>query len=169
MSDYLPVSGVGFVIYNPDDFKNDKSYKALKDTEYGYDQIGTKETIEAMMRIAKEWNALHPDRLLQYGDISRPGGINTPDHGTHNNGKVFDVRPLRNDSQTGNAAKLTYGDPTYDRNLTKEFILLVRKLYPGTKFYFNDKKIWEDREFNSFVERRGGHDNHLHVIFPGGN
>lgn len=161
----LPTSGAGFVVYNRDDLKDVADLKDKK----GLDQIGTKETIDAMINIAKEWRVSHADRLLQYGDISRPGGINTPDHGTHNNGKVFDVRPLRNDSQVGDSAKLTYNDSSYDLGLTKEFILLIRRLYPGTKFYFNDSKIYGNREFSSFVTKMGGHDNHLHVIFPGGN
>lgn len=118
-----------------------------------------------------EWNKLHPDRLLQYGDISRPGGINTPDHKTHNNGKAFDMRPLRNDSKVGDSARVDLPkDAAYHRDLTKAFILLVVKLYPGTTFYFNDEVLnTKDKDVNKFVEARGGHNNHLHVIFPGGN
>lgn len=73
----LPTKGTGFVIYNQDDLKGKRKDK------FGYDQIGTKETIEAMIKMAELWHSRHSDRLLQYGDISRPGGINTPDHGTH--------------------------------------------------------------------------------------
>lgn len=165
----LPRKGSGYVVYSPNDLTNEgrKSQgKRLLNDKYGFDQIGTKETIEGMIRIAREWNALHPDRLLQYGDISRPGGINTPDHGTHNTGKAFDMRPLRNDAQLGNVP--TPNDSSYHRDLTKEFILLVRKLYPINEFYYNDKQIYNDAEFKGFVSRSDGHDNHLHVMFPGG-
>lgn len=159
----LPISGIGFVVYNRDDLKGKRNDR------YGYDQIGTKETIDAMIRIAKEWNAIYPNRLLQYGDISRPGGINTPDHGTHMNGKAFDMRPLRNDNQTGNAAKVpSPNSPAYDRNLTKEFIRLVLKLFPGTEFYYNDSEIYRDKEFLRTVSYMAGHDDHLHVMFSGG-
>ncbi len=164
----LPQSGVGFTTYNRNDFSK---IAVLKD-ERGLDQIGTKETIEAMIQIAKEWSGGHSDRPLQYGDISRPGGINTSDHATHDNGKAFDVRPLRKDSQTGDGAKLEYTmTNVYDQNLTKEFVLLVRRLYPGTKFLFNDPQLnAKDTETKNFVDpSTAAHNNHLHVIFPGGN
>lgn len=64
----LPEGGVGFTVYNRDDVKKD-----------GLDQIGTKETIERIIRIGGEWYKLHSDRLLQIGDISRPGGLDTSD------------------------------------------------------------------------------------------
>jgi len=164
----LPKEGVGFTTFNRDDLK---SVAALKD-ERGFDQIGTKETIEAMTQIAKEWNALHSDRLLQYGDISRPGGVNTPDHKTHDNGKAFDIRLLRKDSKVGIGAGFSYTQKgIYDQALTKEFILLVRRLYPGTKFLFNDPQLdILDPDTRDFVTKSTPvHDNHLHVIFPGGN
>lgn len=155
----LPTSGVGFTVYNQDDLNGKRNDK------YGYDQIGTKGTIDAMVRIAKEWNALHPDRLLQYGDISRPGGINTPDHGTHMTGKAFDMRLLRNDSKL---LGLTYNDNAYHRDYTKEFILLAVKLYPGTTVYFNDSVLHKDPQTRTLVAPSGGHDDHLHIMFPGG-
>ena len=164
----LPKQGTGYVVYNLDDLKNNNR-AFLKDT-FGYDQIGTKETVEAMMRIGKEWHAIYPHRLLQYGDISRPGGINTPDHKTHDDGRAFDVRPIRKDSQVGDSARLDYQNVTvYDQDLTKEFILLVRRLYSGTRFLFNDGAINQSQQFRSFVKpSTQDHDNHLHVIFPGG-
>lgn len=152
----LPEKGTGFVVYNRNDLKG------KKDT-YGYDQIGTKETVEAMIKIAKEWNTLHPDKLLQIGDMSRPGGIDTPDHAGHQNGKIIDVRPVRNDSLTGAGAQLTYKSASYHRDLTKDLIRLVRKLHPSAVVRFNDGEIIKEKEF-SFVIRdgKGIHDNHLH-------
>lgn len=160
----LPISGVGFTTYTIDDLRR----TTLGDSKYGYDQIGTKETIEAMIQIAKSWNALHPDRLLQYGDISRPGGINTPDHGTHRTGKAFDMRLFRKDAQAGGFEYTNSG--IYSRELTKKFILMVVGLHPGTTVFFNDAELHRiDRETSAIVDSSDkSHINHLHVMFPGG-
>jgi penicillin-insensitive murein DD-endopeptidase len=168
----LPREGSGFVVYSPDDLDNagrKRLGQKLLDDNYGYDQIGTKETIETMILIAKEWSVLHSDNLLQYGDVSRPGGVNTPDHATHMDGRAFDVRPLRNDSRTGVGANLVYTDSSYHRDFTKDFIRIIKKIYPQVKILFNDSKIHGDKEFSSYVRSSTKeHDNHLHVIFIGG-
>ena len=155
----LPTSGTGFTTYNTDDLKGKNG------DLYGYDQIGTKATIDAMINIGVEWNKLHSDRMLQYGDVSRPGGMDTPDHATHMDGKAFDMRPIRNDALTGNAARVpSPSDPAYHRDHTKEFILLVRRLYPGTTVYYNDSQIYNDKAYSSFVSRKAKHDDHLHIM-----
>lgn len=51
---------------------------------------------------------------------------------------------------------------------SKEFIRLVRRLYSTNEFYFNDAGIYGKSEFSGFVTKAGGHDDHLHVMFPGG-
>ena len=116
-------------MYSPDDMiKTSKQFNRKKfDDSYGYDQIGTKETIYAILHIAREWDVhplnKDPKRLLQIGDVSRPGGINTPDHGEHNTGKAFDMRLLRKDKLLEG---LTYSQKTfYSLSLTKAFILLA--------------------------------------------
>jgi len=120
-----------------------------------------------MIRLAKEWNALHSDRLLQYGDIARPGGINTPDHSTHKTGKAFDVRLQRKDNSTGGFSYTQTA--VYNQPLTKEFILLGVQLYPGTTFLFNDPVLNEtDKDTRDIVNPSAGHNDHLHVMFPGG-
>jgi len=106
--------------------------------KHGYDQIATKETIEAATLIAREYSS--SGKSLQYGDFSRPGGINTPDHGTHNVGMAWDMRPLRK-SNAVTPLKLnekTFDHPDYDREATKNFIRMVRRLFPEATFYFND-------------------------------
>lgn len=121
-----------------------------------------------MINLASQWDSKHSNRKLQYGDISRPGGINTPDHGTHMTGKAFDMRLLRKDSATGG---FTYKqNAIYDQALTKELILLTVRLYPGTTFYFNDPQISKnDSQTKNIVSPSdSSHDNHLHVMFPGG-
>lgn len=159
----LPVQGTGFVVYNRNDLKDRKSKGGVKDT-YGYDQIGTKETVDSMITLAQEWNKLHSDKLLQVGDMSRPGGIDTPDHAGHQNGRIIDLRPLRNDSATGAGANLTYRDSSYHRDLTKEFIRLVRKLHPKAVVRFNDGEIKKEKEFSFIItDSKGIHDNHVHI------
>lgn len=157
----LPIEGAGFNTYRIDDLKRPE----LGDSKYGYDQIGTKETVEAMIEIAKQWSVSHSDRKMQYGDMSRPGGINTPDHGTHKNGKTFDICPLRNDTQlSGLELDLKGYHPNYDRKLTKECMQLIIKLYPVTLIYFNDPVILSDPDLNKVVQRSDKtHYNHFHV------
>ena len=166
----LPTFGIGYITYKRNDLQKD--YRALphrKDfaDDYGYDQIGTKKTVEAMMRIAREWYALHPERKLQIGDMSRPGGINTPDHGGHDDGNIVDVRPIRNDSQIGDAANLDYNSSSYHLDYTKEFIRLVKKLYPNIFIRFNDGRIAGKGEFTYVHKDSVGkvHNDHLHLEF----
>jgi len=155
----LPEKGDGYIIYNRNDLAGRKEFEDDK----GLDEIGTKETVERIIAIAREWNKTHADQPLQVGDISRPGGIDTPDHETHMDGKAFDLRPLRKKNGTGG---FTYKDTdTYSLDLTKEFIKLVRELYPTTTFYFNDKDIYDHKDFKAFVSQKSGHDNHIHVMF----
>lgn len=117
------------------------------------------------MNIAREWNALYSDRPLEIGDVSRPGGINTTEHSTHV-GNEFDVR-AQSKSKTVGPLDIR-GNQDYSQSLTKEFILLVRRLYPGTKILFNDVEFFsKDIETNKFVEESSvDHYNHLHVILP---
>lgn len=155
----LPDKGTGFAAYNIDDLKGKKG------DVYGYDQIGTKETIDTMLRIAEAWHKSHPDRLLQYGDISRPGGIDTPDHQGHQNGAIFDIRPLRNDSKLEKLTLDSNGNhPNYDRELTKECITLIKGSFKARKILFNDPVILRDSAFKSFVFKSDpSHFNHFHV------
>ena len=159
----LPKSGDGYVVYNRNDIDG-KTQKGISiGDKLGLDQIGTKETIERIMNIARQWFVIYPDRPLEIGDVSRPGGINTTEHSTHV-GNEFDIR-LQSKSKTFGYLEWSYAD--YSRPLTKEFILLVVKLYPGTKILFNDAKLnGEDTETRDFVNPEVDHDNHLHVILP---
>lgn len=157
----LPDGGIGFVTYNRNDVDGRTTKgKAIGD-QLGLDQIGTKETIERIMNIAREWNVLHPDRPLEIGDVSRPGGINTTEHATHD-GTEFDIRPQSKSKTIGG---LTWGSSDYSYPLTKEFVLLVRRLYPTTRIYFNDKQILKDEETKGFVTAQTDHDDHLHIMF----
>ena len=168
----LPESGKGYVTYNRNDTPKWYEYSLdpakPKERPRMPDQIGTRETIERIQALGREWYARHPDRPLQIGDMSLPGGVKTPQHATHRDGLVFDMRPLRKDDKWGTGANVPhYNNPDHDRELTKDFIRMVVQKYPGTKIYFNDEKIYKDPEFKGVVSPKGGHNDHLHVMFPG--
>lgn len=156
----LPTEGEGFIVYK----RNDE----LVD---GLDQVGTYQTIQSIIMLAKAWKARNNSAILEIGDISRAGGLDTSAHKTHEDGKAFDMRPIRNDGLSGSA--FTWNDvPPYHRDWTKQFIKMVKRLYAGATVYFNDPDVFKDPEFRSYVFKVGtgkeAHDNHLHVIFPGG-
>ena len=86
----LPEEGANYLVYN----RNDE----LVD---GLDQIGTKETIDAIFKIAEIWKSKGTGAHFEVGDIARAGGLNTSAHETHEDGKAFDMRPMRNDGGNG--------------------------------------------------------------------
>ena len=135
----LPSAGSGFVTYNRD----------------GNDQFGTEDTISRMMNYFQEFHA-STGRMVEAGNISRfCGGRHRP-HQSHRNGQQVDIRPLRNDGQTG--APLTFRSNGYSRQATQQFVDLVRADSPGVAILFNDPQV-------SGVRRFSGHDNHLHISF----
>jgi hypothetical protein len=158
----LPEEGAGYKVYKRNDVIED-----------GLDQIGTEHTIKSIVYLARTWTG-QSDNLgvwLEIGDISRAGGLNTSAHDTHEDGKAFDMRPMRNDGGYGSPFKIdenTYEHPLYHRIHTANFIRLVLRLYPGSIVYFNDKNIYSLPEFAGKVFPDPGHFDHLHVIFPGG-
>ncbi len=165
----LPTNGTGYITYRTDDLNDEPSYREKLGDQYGYDKIGTKETIEVMMNIARAWiSDPRHTQPLEYGDISRPGGINTPDHSTHTTGKAFDVRLQRKDNSSSGGFSYTQSS-IYSRDLTKEFILFVVRLYPGTTFLFNDPQLERfDDDTKNLVTSSYGHNDHLHVMLSGG-
>lgn len=141
----LPAQGTGYVTYTPNDLTNSERRRLgqtqLND-QYGYDQIATRETIQAAINIAADHYSSYPNRPLQYGDFSRPGGINTPDHSTHNVGMAWDMRYLRNDNSTVGITLNSRGEnASYDRQATIEFIRRTIRLYPQATFYANDPNL----------------------------
>lgn len=151
----LPNSGIGYTVYNPNDIAAD-----------GLDQIGTLEIVEAMIAIAAAWAADPNHSKLQYGDISRAGGLKfskTAGHHTHKVGLAFDMRILRKDKAMLGLT-ISANEPVssqYDREANREFINFVKNLYPETTVYFNDPVLIREL---SIVENRPGHWHHLHVM-----
>ena len=153
------------MVYNRNDTKrgyrrSDNVIQALVGKQ-APDQIATKETIEKLEILGKEWNKLHPDKPIRIGDISLPGGVDTPDHATHQDGQTVDVRPFRNDNFDKGVSYSTKRE--YNQQLTREFIQLVREKYPEAKFYFNDPQLI--KEFPNIVMQQKKHDDHLHIMF----
>jgi hypothetical protein len=156
----LPEEGTGYKVYKRNDEPID-----------GLDQIGTEHTVKSIVYLAKIWTGQNQGVWLEIGDISRAGGLDTSAHKTHEDGKAFDMRPLRNDGGYGTPFALdanTCEHPLYHRDHTANFIRLVNKLYPGSIIYFNDKHLYNLPEFSSYLKFNNDHFNHLHVIFPGG-
>lgn len=136
----LPAQGVGFVAYN---------------REARGDQFGTKETILKAQEIAKEWYKLHPEALIQYGDISYLYGGDTPDHATHEKGLDIDLRPFRKDAKL---LGVTYQDSNYSQSLTREFLKMIKGKVRGV--YFNDPILIKEK----LCSHSAGHQNHLHIM-----
>lgn len=154
----LPERGLGFVTYN-------RFHPGSKgNIEKMPDQIGTRETIERLRTLGREWYRQHPSRPIQVGDISRPGGISFPPHGSHRDGKTIDMRPIRKDSKWGPGANVLYSDPVYDRALTKELIQLIVKLFPVREINFNDEALYNAPGLKGIVKYKAKHNDHLHVV-----
>lgn len=138
----LPPSGTGFVTYNRD----------------GNDQYGTAQTIRALETIAARWAEKHPDIPLSIGDISRSGGGKLEPHASHQRGIDVDFRPLRKDGQS---APTNFNAQAYDRERTREFIKLVKEVYPNANIIFNDPVLIGEGLTRAFK----GHNDHVHVSF----
>lgn len=84
--------------------------------------------------IEREWQAID-DRKFGIGNISIDGGVEYDGHATHKKGIEVDIRPVRKDKLTGQAARVTRFDDVYDREattrLTRLFAwhLTVRVIY----------------------------------------
>lgn len=141
----LPESGLGYTTYNRE--------------PGGADQYGRASTIRAIESIAEAWAGHHPTQPIAVGDISlRRGGPFHP-HKSHVDGRDVDFRPLTNNG---------VNEPTdikamnYSHSLTREFVLLVREIYPAATILFNDPRLLKEK----LTKQATGHGNHLHVRFP---
>lgn len=164
----LPLEGTGYKFYNRNDADKATNYSKSDGVTPELvgkrmpDQIGTKDVTERLASLGKEWDKKHPDRKLQYGDISLPGGVDTKAHKGHKDGYKVDVRPLRNDDKLDSLT--IHSKKEYSREYTREFIQLVLEKYPNTKIKFNDTELI--KEFPGVITRSdSSHDNHLHLEF----
>lgn len=141
----LPESGVGYLTFNRG--------------PNGQSQFGRVATIQGIIKLGFEWAREHPMLKFSVGHISKEGGGQMVPHATHRNGTEFDLRPLRNDGQN---QPVTISDPFYSSALTKELVLLIRKIFPGVIIHFNDPALVQE----GLTVRLAGQDNHLHVRLP---
>ncbi len=138
----LPESGAGFVTNNRG--------------AHGEFQFAQKSSIEAALRVAAAWQALHQNHPFSIGQISKQGGGPIPPHKSHRLGVDIDVRPMRLDGQN---APVTYLEAGYDRATTTELINLWWEEAPVQLVLFNDPKVIEKH----LSQHYDGHDNHFHV------
>jgi hypothetical protein len=62
----------------------------------------------------------------------------------------------------GELGRTDIGDPSYDHALTRQLVLLIRRLFPDAKIFFNDPILVEA----GLTQFMPGHHNHLHLRFP---
>jgi hypothetical protein len=139
----VPVSGVGFRTNN----RTDNSHFA------------TQVTHDLLIKIAGLWRDLHPDHPISIGQISHKGGGSFfPPHHQHKFGVEADMRPLSKDGQD---LHLTFSSAEYSRDLTREFVQLLRSNARMHRVFFNDPKLIAE----SLTSHAQGHDDHLHLWF----
>jgi hypothetical protein len=101
------------------------------------------------------------DRKFGIGNISIDGGEAYDKHKTHRNGIEMDCRPVRKDYVTGQGARCSYRDKTYDLEATTRSIRLFLD-HPWTKIvFFNDGDV--QKALGSRVASVPGHNDHFHV------
>ncbi|HYN86459.1 MAG TPA: penicillin-insensitive murein endopeptidase [Pyrinomonadaceae bacterium] len=142
----LPAEGRGFTTYRRE--------------PGGADQVGRAATIRGVMQVAEEWSTLHASPRLQIGDISRRRGGPFPPHGSHRKGVDVDIRPVTNNGRE-EPTNIHLG--SYSHELTKELCQLIRRRVPGVRIFFNDPRLIS----LGLTQRLAGHNDHLHVRFPG--
>lgn len=138
----IPVSGVGFVTNN----RTSNSHFA------------TQVVHDLLIKIAGLWHELHPDHPISIGQISHKGGGKFKPHKQHQQGVEADMRPL---SKDGRDLVLTFRSTAYSRELTREFVKLLRSNARMHRVFFNDPQLMKE----SLTSRAKGHDNHLHLWF----
>jgi len=141
----LPMHGEGFTTYNRE--------------PNGADQYGTALVINAIVALARKWFLLHPEILLQFGDISRKGGGEFEGHDSHKNGRDADARPLRRDNRLD---PVSVGEIPYDSIRTEELVKLILSRHPKAIIFFNDQRLINKK----LTKQAVGHHNHLHIRFP---
>lgn len=139
----IPESGVGFRTNN----RTDNSHFA---TEVVHDLL---------IKIAGLWHDVQPDHPISIGQISHKGGGNFfPPHHQHQLGIEADMRPLRKDGQD---LHTTFDSPEYSRDLTRQFVKLLRENARMHRVFFNDPELIAE----SLTSKATGHDDHLHLWF----
>jgi hypothetical protein len=139
----LPVSGVGFRT-------NHRTNNSHFATEVIHDLL---------IKIAGLWHDRHPNNPISIGHISHKGGGSFfPPHHQHKFGVEADMRPLSKDGQD---LHLTFSSAEYSRDLTREFVTLLRANARMHRVFFNDPKLMAE----GLTSHAEGHNDHLHLWF----
>ncbi|MBB3121890.1 penicillin-insensitive murein endopeptidase [Pseudoduganella violacea] len=109
--------------------------------------------------IEREWQAVD-ERKFGIGNISLAEGRKY-EHDGHRKGIEMDIRPVRKDKLTGEAARCSRFDvKVYDREATIKLICLFLQHPMVSKVFFNDDKV---QQACGRVRSLKGHDDHIHI------
>jgi penicillin-insensitive murein DD-endopeptidase len=123
-------------------------------------QYAHPDMLSVIFWVEREWQAID-DRKFGIGNISVAGGLKY-DHATHMKGIEMDIRPVRKDKMTGQAARCSYRDKSvYDQAATIKLVSLFLQHPLVRLIYFNDDKVRE--VCGPQVKSWPHHDDHLHV------
>jgi len=109
--------------------------------------------------IERTWQAMD-DRKFGIGNISLAEGRKY-EHATHQKGLEMDIRPIRTDKLTGQAARVSRFDLIYDREATTKLLHLFLEHPMVSKVFFNDDKV--QQALGGRVRSMRGHDDHIHI------
>jgi murein endopeptidase len=123
-------------------------------------QYAHPDLLSVIFYIEREWAAIC-DRKFGIGNISIDGGTPYDGHATHQRGIEMDCRPVRKDSLTGQAARVTYRDAAYDQVATIKLIRLFARHPEVRIIYFNDVEV--QKAVGALVTSCAGHNDHFHV------
>jgi murein endopeptidase len=115
--------------------------------------------LSLIFEIEREWQAIE-DRKFGIGNISLAGGRKY-EHATHQLGIEMDIRPVRKDMMTGQAARGSRFDKVYDREATIKLLRLFLGHSMVSKIFFNDGKV--QQALGGRVRSWAGHDDHIHI------
>ena len=131
------------------------------------ERYGVAEVVSNLVNFASNWNQLHPNNPIGVGDISLLFGGNIHGHREHERGLQVDIRPMRNDNNSG---PTNFNAPTYSSSLTNELVQGLLAISNVQSVRFNDPNILGTVRDRNRYDRQGNrlpgvHDNHLHVTF----
>jgi murein endopeptidase len=109
--------------------------------------------------IEREWQAID-NRKFGIGNMSLAEGRRY-EHDSHQKGIEMDIRPVRKDKMTGQAARVSRFDAAYDRDATIKLLGLFLGHPMVSKVFFNDDKV--QQALGGRVRSMRGHDDHIHI------
>lgn len=128
---------------------------------YTYDRAdhryGNQSTVNELRASSGLW-AQAGGTPVGIGDLGKRGGGDTSRHDGHERGNEVDIRPFRADQSRG---PVTWQDPNYDRDQTREYIRFMKERNPGLTVLFNDPVLIKE----GLTKKWRDHDNHMHLKF----